>query len=53
MQNAEKTKKNILEWRAQFSQLTEVPVRREKSEQHRIKVNLVRIVHTEENEGKV
>lgn len=52
VKQADERKQQKLEWRAQFQELTDVPMRREKSEQQRIKEDLIRIVHTEESESK-
>ncbi len=50
---ADERQRKKLEWRAQFSSLTDVPVRREKSEQQRVQEDLIRIVHTEESESMI
>lgn len=48
----EDKKQKRLEWRAQFAQLQDAPpLRREKSEHHRIKYDLLRTVHPEDSEG--
>ena len=53
MREVEEDKRRRLEWRAQWRLLEEVPARREKSEQQRVEKELVRVVHTEENEHQM
>eukprot|EP00347_Sterkiella_histriomuscorum_P001216 403372882 len=58
LQKVESQKQRRLEWRAQFQELEETVEQekikiREKSEQKRIKGDLIRIVHTEESENQI
>lgn len=50
---AEERKTRALEWRAQFRGLADVAPRREKSEQQRVKSELIRVVHAEESDSQL
>ncbi|CDW83556.1 UNKNOWN [Stylonychia lemnae] len=58
LQQVEEKKKKNLEWRAQYHELEETVEKqkarkREKSESRKIQGDLIRVVHTEENESQI